>query len=93
LLQIVIILKALTEVAAFALIGQGVLFILAGANRDRNFAYVILKTITAPVFALARFLAPRFVLAEYVWLLTPLLVFLFWTLFTYLKIRLVLQGG
>jgi hypothetical protein len=93
LLQIVIILKALTEVAGFALIGQGILFILAGRNRDRNSAYVILRTVTAPVFALARSITPKFFLSEYVWLLTPVMVFLLWMLFTYLKIRLVLHGG
>jgi hypothetical protein len=93
LLEIVIVFKALTEVAAFALLGQGVVSLFAGANRDKNIPYVILKTVTAPVFALARFIAPRFVPDQFIWMLTPALVFLLWLLFTYLKIRLVLTGG
>lgn len=93
MLELVVILKALTEIAGFALIGQGILFLFAGPNRDRNFPYVILRTITAPIFALARFLAPKFFMDEFIWVLTPLLVFAFWVLFTYLKISLVLQTG
>lgn len=92
-LDVVIILKALTEVAGIALIGQGILFLLAGANHEKNIPYAILKTVTRPVFALARFLAPRFVPAGFIWALTPALLLIFWILFTYFKIKLVLQGG
>jgi hypothetical protein len=92
-LELVIILKALTEIAGFALLGQGILYVLAGRNRDRNFPYLVLKTVTSPIFAAARFLAPRFFLNEFIWLLTPLLVLLLWGVFTYLKITLVLQGA
>lgn len=85
--------KALTEIAGFALLGQGVLYIFAGANPDKNIPYTILKTVTFPIFAMARFLAPRFVHDQFIWMLTPALVFLLWLLFTYLKIRFVLAGG
>ncbi|MBM3359188.1 MAG: hypothetical protein FJY54_15855 [Betaproteobacteria bacterium] len=93
MLELVIALKALTEVAGFALLGQGIVYIFAGANPDRNIPYTILKIVTTPIFAMARFLAPRFVLDRFIWMLTPALVFLLWLLFTYLKIRLVLTGG
>ncbi len=92
MLELVIILKAVTEVAGLALIGQGILFLFAGANREKNFPYVILKTITKPVFAFARFVAPRFVLDRHIWLLTPALVFILWMVFTYFKITLVLES-
>lgn len=93
MLELVIVLKALTEVAGFALLGQGVVYIFAGANPERNIPYVILKTVTSPIFALARFVAPRFVPDQFIWMITPAVVFLLWLLFTYLKIRLVLAGG
>lgn len=93
LLELVIVLKALTEVAGLALIGQGLLFFLAGANRDKNFPYVIFRTVTRPVFVMARFLAPRFVLDSHIWLLAPALVIILWLLSTYFKITLTLQSG
>jgi hypothetical protein len=93
MLQLVIILKALTEIAGFALLGQGILYLLAGANRDNNVPYRILKTVTLPIFKIARFIAPRFVIDQHVWLLTPLIVIVLWILVTYLKIRLVLGGN
>ena len=90
---IVTILKALTEVAGFALLGQGVLYLFAGAAREKNFAYVMLKAVTSPVFRLARLLTPRFVLDRHIWLLTPLIVLALWVTFTYLKIRIVIEAG
>ncbi|MCS7023137.1 MAG: hypothetical protein NZU63_15090, partial [Gemmataceae bacterium] len=75
------------------LIGQGVLYVLAGRNREQNFAYRILKTVTSPVFALARLIAPRFFVQEYLWALAPAIVLVLWVLFTYLKIRLVLMAA
>lgn len=93
MLDLVVILKALTEVAGMALIGQGILFLLAGANYRKNIPYVILATVTRPVFVVARFLAPRFVPEGFIWMLTPALVLITWILLTYLKIKLVLAGG
>lgn len=76
-----------------ALAGQGLLYFLAGVNREKNFPYVIFKAVTRPVFALTRLLAPKFVLDSHIWLLTPALVAILWIVFTYLKITLVLQPG
>lgn len=53
--------KALVEVAGFALIGQGILALFAGAKRDQNVVYVLFKIITRPATGLARALSPRFV--------------------------------
>lgn len=93
MLEIVIALKALTEVAGFALLGQGIVYVFAGAGAEKNVPYLILKTVTSPIFALARLVAPRFVPERFIWMLTPGLVILLWLVFTYLKIRLVLTGG
>jgi hypothetical protein len=90
---LVTILKALTEVAAFSLLGQGVLYVFAGASRERNFAYLMLKAVTLPVFKIARWIAPRFILERHIWLLTPLVVLVLWAIFTYLKIRIVLGAA
>ena len=34
--EIIVIMKALTEVATVAMIGQGVLYLLTGTKRDQN---------------------------------------------------------
>lgn len=55
------ILKAIVEVAGFALAGQGIVALFAGNNRDQNFIYVIFKIVTNPVTKFARIVSPRFV--------------------------------
>ena len=90
---VVTILKALTEVAGFALLGQGVLYLFAGARRESNFAYLMLKAVTSPVFRLVRLLTPRMVLDRHIWILTPLIVIVLWLVFTYMKIKLFVAAG
>lgn len=62
----VVVLKALVEVAGLALVGQGILYLLAGANREQNFFYRVLKLIASPAWKLARFITPRFVADPYI---------------------------
>ncbi len=62
--QIVIILKAINEIALLALVGQGILFLFAGAKRDSNPIYFVFKTLTLPVMKFARLITPRFVLDQ-----------------------------
>ena len=59
MLTAVVILKALIAVAGLSLLGQGVLFILAGAGRERNMFYRILGIISAPAVKAVRFITPR----------------------------------
>lgn len=89
---LVTILKALIEVAGFALLGQGVLYIFAGAGREKNFVYLMLKAVTAPVFRLTRTITPRFILDRHIWLLTPLVVLILWAIVTYFKIKIALEA-
>ena len=72
------ILKALAEIAGLALLGQGVLYLLAGANREQNFFYRILKTITSPVWRVTRWIAPRVILDQHIGFLSFLLIVLVW---------------
>jgi hypothetical protein len=59
MLTVIVILKGLVEVAGLALIGQGILYLLAGANREQNVFYRVLKIVAMPAHKLARLLAPR----------------------------------
>ena len=53
------ILQLILYIAALALLGQGLLYVLAGAKRTNNFFYQIFQIINRPFFMLARWLAPR----------------------------------
>jgi uncharacterized protein YggT (Ycf19 family) len=66
MLQFVIILKALNEVALMALLGQAALYVLAGSRRDSNPIYALLKAVTSPVMKLARLVTPRIVLDRHI---------------------------
>jgi ABC-type uncharacterized transport system permease subunit len=71
-------LKLLAEVVGFSMIGQGVLYLFAGANRERNLPYRILKIVTSPVMKTVRFVTPRFVLDQHIGLLAFLVVAIIW---------------
>lgn len=92
MLNIVIILKALTEIAGLALLGQGILFVLAGDNREQNLFYKVLKTITSPIMRAVRFITPRFVPDRHVGIAAFFLVAGLWLALTMLKIQLVLEA-
>ena len=64
--ELVIVLKGLNEVALMALLGQGALFIMAGARRDGNVVYAMLKTVTSPIMKATRWIAPRFVIDQHI---------------------------
>ena len=90
--QLVVILKAINEVALMALIGQGALFILAGAKREHNVVYSMLKTITAPVMKLTRVVAPRFVVDQHIGFLALFFLLLIEAILIVLKVRLYLAA-
>jgi hypothetical protein len=89
---LVTILKALIEVAGLSLLGQGVLYLFAGASRERNFVYIMFRTVTAPVFRLTRLITPRFILDRHIWLLTPLVLLVLWVVATYFKIKIAFEA-
>ena len=92
MLNIVIILKALTEIAGLALLGQGVLFVLAGAHREQNLFYKLLKTVSSPIMRAVRFITPRFVPDRHIGIAAFFLVAGLWLALTMLKIQLVLEA-
>jgi hypothetical protein len=91
--EIIVILKALTEVAGVAMLGQGVLWVLAGAKRDQNLVYGIFKTITLPVMKAARAITPRVILDQHIGFVAFFLLIVLWLGLTILKIKLVLQNA
>lgn len=72
-LVLVSLLRVLCEIAGLALLGQGALALLAGARRDGNPFYRILKTVAAPAVRIVRLAAPRVIADAHV---PPLAFFL-----------------
>ena len=89
--EVIVILKALTEVAGVALIGQGVLWVLAGAKREQNAIYGIFRTLTSPVMRATRWITPRVVLDQHIGLVAFFLLMVLWLGLTVLKIKLFLE--
>lgn len=84
-LLLVTILRALVQLAGYALIGQGVLALLAGRGRDQNIFYVLLKTIASPAVKAVRFVAPRFIIDAHIPFLTFFILFWLLVVLTALK--------
>ena len=91
--EIIVILKALTEVAGVAMIGQGVLWVLAGAKREQNAIYGIFKTLTSPVMNATRWITPRVVLDQHIGLVAFFLLIVLWLGLTVMKIKIVLENA
>ena len=92
-LQIILILKALTEVAGVAFLGQGVLWVIAGAKRGENLVYKIFVTLTSPVTKVARFITPRIVLDQHIGLVAFLLISLIWVVLVVFKGSVCVELG
>lgn len=90
--EIIVILKGLTEVAGVAMLGQGVLWVLAGAKRDQNLVYNIFKTLTRPVMKLTRWITPRVILDQHLGLVAFLLLLVLWFGLTFMKIGIVVAN-
>jgi uncharacterized protein YggT (Ycf19 family) len=75
---VISILRVLIEVAGYALLGQGLLAVLAGARREQNIFYRILTTITQPVIRMTRAITPRFVVDAHVPFVAFFLLFWLW---------------
>ena len=91
--EIIVILKALTEVAGVAFLGQGVLWVIAGAKRDQNMVYNLFKTVTSPVMRLTRIITPRFIIDAHIGLVAFFLLMVTWVVLTAFKIKIVLENA
>lgn len=87
-----VVLKALVEIAALALLGKGLLLILvAGAKREENVFYRVLDTVTRPVWKSVRFFTPRFIVDQHIGALSFLLLGLVWLFLIFNTVELCLD--
>lgn len=92
-LQIILVLKALTEVAGVAFLGQGVLWVIAGSKRDQNIVYNLFKILTSPVTRFTRLITPRVILDAHIGLVAFFLLLVLWFVVLVFKAKLCVQLG
>ncbi len=91
--EIIVILKALTEIAGVAFLGQGVLWAITGSKRDQNLVYKLFKTLTLPVTRVTRAITPRIIIDAHIGLVAFFLLMVIWLVLTAFKIKIVLENA
>ena len=71
-------LRVLVEVAGYFILGQGLLYVLAGRKRNDNFVYQMFALLTRPVFRVVRAVSPRIVRDEHIPVAAFLLLLWLW---------------
>jgi hypothetical protein len=80
-------------VPLLALLGQGLLYVLAGPKRDSNFFYQLIKLISKPFTFVVRKLTPRLVADRHVPVATFFLLLVAYAVVTLERIQLCVQIG
>ncbi len=89
MLMVIVLLKTLLEVAGMALVGQAVLYLFAGAGREQNFFYRLLKLIGSPAVRITRLITPRRLVADaHITVAAFFLVAGLWLAMTLVKVEL-----
>jgi hypothetical protein len=83
-------LRLMVQVAGYALLGQGVLALLAGKRRHDNLFYKLLQIVASPAVKAVRFITPRFIIDAHI----PFLTFfvLFWLMIVLQLLKRYLCG-
>ena len=92
-LLLLVIVKALAELAFMFLIGLGALYILAGHKREGNIFYGLLSIVTDPVIRVARFLTPRIVVDAHIPFVAVLLVVWIWLMIVFWALPAMCASG
>ncbi len=91
-LLLVVIAKALAELAALFLLGRGLLYLLAGRRRAENIFYQVFSILTDPVLRAVRWITPRFIMDSHIPVVAVVLLFWIWVGLVIFKARLVAAG-
>jgi uncharacterized protein YggT (Ycf19 family) len=84
-LFIVSVLKALVEVAALALLAQGLIGVLSGKAKDNNFVYRLFQVVTGPIYKVVRKITPKFIAEQHIGLVSFFVLFWIWIALIYAK--------
>ena len=80
-------------IALLALLGQGVLYLLAGPKRDTNLFYRMLEIVSRPFTRVVRKLTPAKVADHHVPIVTFFLLLIFYAVVTFERIDLCVRIG
>jgi len=80
-------------IALLALLGQGVLYVLAGAKRQNNFFYQLLELISKPFTVPVRKLTPAKVADRHVPIVTFFVLLVIYAVVTFEKISLCVASN
>lgn len=93
MLTFLTVLQLLLYIALLALAGQGLLYVLAGAKRDGNLFYQLLRIVSKPFTLPVRALTPAKVADRHVPVLTFALLLLAYAVVTFERVRLCVRVG
>jgi hypothetical protein len=93
MLLLVSAVKLIAEIALMALLGQGLLALLAGEKRNTNVFYRMLQVLTSPVVRTVRFITPKVVLDRHVPIAAFVMLLMVWFIATIAKVDICLQVG
>lgn len=88
-----IILKGLIEVVLLVMIGQGILFVFAGASRQENLVYRMFATVTRPIMKATRRVTPRIIVDQHIGLVAFFLLLVLWVVAVALKVHFFVEAG
>jgi hypothetical protein len=87
------IVQLILYVALLALVGQGVLYVLAGANREQNLFYTLLRVISKPFTVPVRKVTPRQVADQHVPWVTFFLLLILYAIVTFERMDLCVTSN
>jgi len=92
-LLLLVIIKALAELAFMFLLGRAILYILAGHKSEGNIFYGVLRVLTDPVIRATRFLTPRMVVDAHIPLVAALLLLWIWLAIVFWALPAMCSSG
>ena len=93
MLTLLTLLQLVLYIPLLALVGQGILYVLAGPRRESNFFYQLLQLLAKPFTFVVRKLTPRQVGDHQVPVVTFFLVVILYLVVTFERINACLQAG
>lgn len=93
MLQFLNVVQVVLYIALLALVGQGVLYVLAGAKREQNMFYTLLRVISKPFTVPVRKITPRQVADQHVPVVTFFLLLIVYAIVTFERMDLCVTSN
>lgn len=87
------IVKMICEIALMALLGKGLLFVLAGQQREQNVFYRLLNILSQPFEVIVRKITPRFILDSHIPVATFSTLACLWMFSVMMKVEICINAS